>query len=131
MNKAQAGHFAKAGVEAGRGVWEFRLAEGEGEELALGGEIGVDVFEAGQKIDATGTSIGKGYGGVVKKYNFAMQDATHGNSISHRAPGSDSPPAAPSGERGPSGPPTSRGDGRPLRPRLDFSPRARLGAVVS
>ena len=88
VNKAQAGHFAKAGVEAGRGVWEFRLAEGEGEELALGGEIGVDVFEAGQKIDATGTSIGKGYGGVVKKYNFAMQDATHGNSISHRAPGS-------------------------------------------
>lgn len=88
VTKPQAGHFAKAGVEAGRGMWEFRLEEGEGEELAVGGEIGVDLFEAGQKIDATGTSIGKGYAGVVKRYNFAMQDATHGNSLSHRAPGS-------------------------------------------
>ena len=88
VSKPQAGHFAKAGVEAGRGMWEFRLEEGEGEDLAIGGEIGVDLFEAGQKIDATGTSIGKGYAGVVKRYHFAMQDATHGNSLSHRAPGS-------------------------------------------
>ena len=89
VKKPQAGHFAKAGVEAGRGMWEFRLAEGEGEELAeVGAEIGVDVFEAGQKVDATGTSIGKGYAGVIKRYNFAMQDATHGNSLSHRASGS-------------------------------------------
>lgn len=88
VKKPQAGHFAKAGVEAGRGMWEFRLADGEGEELAVGAEIGVDVFEAGQKIDATGTSIGKGYAGVIKRYHFAMQDATHGNSLSHRASGS-------------------------------------------
>lgn len=88
VTKPQAGHFAKAGVEAGRGVWEFRLAEGEGEDLAVGAEIGVDLFEAGQKIDATGTSIGKGYAGVIKRYHFAMQDATHGNSLSHRASGS-------------------------------------------
>ncbi|MFT5448311.1 MAG: large subunit ribosomal protein L3 [Gammaproteobacteria bacterium] len=88
VKKPQAGHFAKAGVEAGRGMWEFRLAEGEGEELAVGAEIGVDVFEAGQKIDATGTSIGKGYAGVIKRWHFAMQDATHGNSLSHRASGS-------------------------------------------
>jgi large subunit ribosomal protein L3 len=88
VSKPQAGHFAKAGVEAGRGTWEFRLQEGEGEDLAVGGEIGVDLFEVGQKVDATGTSIGKGYAGVVKRYGFAMQDATHGNSLSHRAPGS-------------------------------------------
>ena len=88
VTKPQAGHFAKAGVEAGRGTWEFRLQEGEGEDLAVGGEIGVDLFEVGQKVDATGTSIGKGYAGVVKRYGFAMQDATHGNSLSHRAPGS-------------------------------------------
>jgi large subunit ribosomal protein L3 len=88
VTKPQAGHFAKAGVEAGRGMWEFRLAEGEGEDLAVGAEIGVELFEAGQKIDATGTSIGKGYAGVIKRWNFAMQDATHGNSLSHRVSGS-------------------------------------------
>ena len=88
VTKPQAGHFAKAGVEAGRGVWEFRLAEGEGEDFELAGEIKVDIFEAGQKVDICGTSIGKGFAGAVKRHNFRTQDATHGNSLSHRAPGS-------------------------------------------
>lgn len=88
VNKAAAGHFAKAGVEAGRGLWEFRLGEGEGEDLQLGGEITLGMFEAGQKVDVTGTSIGKGYAGTIKRHNFAGKDATHGNSISHRTPGS-------------------------------------------
>jgi large subunit ribosomal protein L3 len=83
-----AGHFAKAGTEAGRGLWEFRLASGEGEDLQVGSEIGVGIFESGQKVDVTGTSIGKGFAGVIKRYNFSTQDATHGNSLSHRAPGS-------------------------------------------
>jgi len=88
VTKAMAGHFAKAGTEAGRGLWEFRLNDGEGEELAAGSEIKVDIFEAGQKIDVSGTSMGKGFAGGVKRHNFSMQDATHGNSLSHRAPGS-------------------------------------------
>jgi large subunit ribosomal protein L3 len=88
VNKPMAGHFATAGVEAGRGVWEFRLADGEGEEFQPGSEIKVDIFEAGQKVDVRGTSIGKGFAGVIKRYNFRTQDATHGNSLSHRAPGS-------------------------------------------
>ncbi|VAX14017.1 LSU ribosomal protein L3p (L3e) [hydrothermal vent metagenome] len=88
VTKPMAGHFAKAGVEAGRGLWEFRLAEGEGEDLELKSEIKVDIFAAGQKVDVTGTSIGKGFAGGVKRHHFAMQDATHGNSLSHRAPGS-------------------------------------------
>jgi len=88
VTKAMAGHFAKAGTEAGRGQWEFRLGDGEGEDFALGGEIKVDIFEDGQKIDVTGTSKGKGFQGGVKRHNFHMQDATHGNSISHRSNGS-------------------------------------------
>ena len=88
LNKAQAGHFAKAGVDAGRGLWEFRLDAGEGEGLDVGSELKVDRFAVGQKVDARGVSIGKGFAGVVKRYNFHMQDATHGNSLSHRAPGS-------------------------------------------
>jgi len=88
VTKPMAGHFAKAGVEAGRGVWEFRLDDGEGEEFQPGSEIKVDIFEAGQKVDVRGTSIGKGFAGVVKRHNFRTQDATHGNSLSHRAPGS-------------------------------------------
>lgn len=88
VTKAQAGHFAKAGVEAGRGVWEFRLADGEGDDFAAGGEIKVDIFTEGQKVDVTGTSIGKGFQGGIKRHNFAMQDATHGNSLSHRSNGS-------------------------------------------
>jgi large subunit ribosomal protein L3 len=88
VSKAEAGHFAKAGVEAGRGLWEFRLDEGEGEEIAAGNEIKVDQFEEGQIVDVCGVSKGKGFQGGVKRHNFHMQDATHGNSISHRAPGS-------------------------------------------
>jgi large subunit ribosomal protein L3 len=88
VNKAQAGHFAKAGVEAGRGLWEFRLNDGEGDSFTVGSEISVEVFSDTKTVDVTGTSKGKGFAGVVKRYNFAMQDATHGNSISHRAPGS-------------------------------------------
>ena len=88
ISRPMTGHYAKAGTEAGRGLWEFRLADDEGEDLAPGSEIKVEMFEAGQRVDVTGTSIGKGYAGVVKRHNFRMQDATHGNSISHRAPGS-------------------------------------------
>jgi large subunit ribosomal protein L3 len=88
VTKPAAGHFARAGVEAGRGLWEFRLDDGEGEDLAVAGEIKVDMFEPGQKVDVSGVSIGKGFAGGVKRHNFRMQDATHGNSLSHRAPGS-------------------------------------------
>ncbi len=88
VNKPAAGHFAKAGVEAGTGLWEFRLADGEGEDLAVGGEIKVDIFEPGQRVDIRGKTKGKGFAGGVKRHNFRMQDATHGNSISHRAAGS-------------------------------------------
>ena len=88
VNKPMAGHFAKAGVEAGRGLWEFRVDGDEAAELAVGGEVSVDIFEAGQKIDATGTTIGKGFQGGIKRHHFTMQDATHGNSISHRSNGS-------------------------------------------
>ena len=88
VTSAMTGHYAKAGTEAGRGLWEFKLADDEGEGVEVGSEVKVDIFEAGQKVDVTGTSIGKGYAGVIKRYNFRMQDATHGNSISHRAPGS-------------------------------------------
>ena len=88
VNKAAAGHYAKAGVEAGRGLWEFRLADGEGKDLAAGSTIGVDIFSEGQKVDVIGNSIGKGFAGVIKRYHFGMQDATHGNSLSHRAVGS-------------------------------------------
>jgi large subunit ribosomal protein L3 len=88
VKKPQAGHYAKAGVEAGRGLWEFRLAEGEGVDLQPNAEIKVDIFTPGQKVDVQGVSIGKGFAGVVKRYHFRTQDATHGNSLSHRAPGS-------------------------------------------
>lgn len=88
VSKPKAGHFAKAGVDAGRGQLEFRLQDEQLVGLELGGELGVKQFEAGQKVDVTGTSKGKGFQGVVKRWNFQMQDATHGNSVSHRAPGS-------------------------------------------
>ncbi len=88
VTKAEAGHFAKAGVEAGRGMWEFRLAANEGEGIEVGSEITVEVFNDAKLVDVTGTSKGKGFQGGVKRWNFSMQDATHGNSISHRAPGS-------------------------------------------
>jgi len=86
ISKAEAGHFAKANTEAGEGLWEFRTSAIE--EIELGSEIKVDRFEVGQKVDGTCTSKGKGFQGAVKRHNFRMQDATHGNSISHRAPGS-------------------------------------------
>lgn len=88
VTKPMAGHFAAAGVEAGRTLSEFRLSEGEGAELAAGGEIKVDIFTVGQNVDVTGTSIGKGFAGSVKRHHFRTQDATHGNSRSHRVPGS-------------------------------------------
>ena len=88
LNKPQVGHFSKAEVEAGEGLWELRLNDDEGADLETGAELKVDQFEAGQMVDVTGTSKGKGFAGVVKRHNFAMQDATHGNSLSHRAPGS-------------------------------------------
>ncbi len=86
VSKPAAGHFAKANTGAGRGLWEFRTAELD--ELAVGGELTVEQFEAGQKIDVRGVSKGKGYAGTIKRWNFRGQDNTHGNSISHRAPGS-------------------------------------------
>ena len=89
VNKALAGHYAAANVTAGRGLWEFRLGENEGYELAAGSELSVSVFEAGQVVDVQGTSIGKGFAGTVKRHNFRTQDATHGNSRSHRVPGSN------------------------------------------
>ena len=88
VTKPVAGHFAKAGVEAGDGLWEFRLADGEGNELAPGSEIKADIFAEARKVDVTGTSKGKGFAGTVKRHNFRTQDATHGNSVSHRVPGS-------------------------------------------
>jgi len=88
VSKAMAGHFAKAGVEAGRGVWEFRASEEEIGDLAPGAEIGVDRFEAGQYVDVQSTSKGKGFAGVMKRHGFGGGRATHGVSISHRAPGS-------------------------------------------
>jgi large subunit ribosomal protein L3 len=86
--KALAGHFAKAGTEAGTGLWEFRADVGHLSGLAAGNELTVEQFAAGQKVDVTGTSKGKGFQGVIKRHNFHMQDATHGNSRSHRVPGS-------------------------------------------
>jgi len=88
VTKAMAGHFAKASVEPGRGVWEFRLDDGEGEDLAAGGEIKADIFEVGQKVDVQGTTIGKGFAGVIKRHHFGGGRASHGNSLSHRVPGS-------------------------------------------
>jgi large subunit ribosomal protein L3 len=88
VGKAMAGHFGKARVEPGRGLWEFVLNDGEGEELQAGAEIKVDVFSAGQKIDVQGTSIGKGFAGVMKRHNFKGGRASHGNSINHRTGGS-------------------------------------------
>lgn len=88
VNKAEAGHYAKAGVEAGRGLWEFRLDADEGTDLEVGKEITVEIFADANKVDVTGTSKGKGFAGAIKRWNFAAQRMTHGNSLSHRAPGS-------------------------------------------
>jgi len=86
--KSLAGHFAKANVAAGDSSREFRLGKGEGEELAVGGELKVDMFKPGQVVDVTGTTLGKGFAGTMKRHNFAGGMKTHGNSVSHRAPGS-------------------------------------------
>ena len=88
VNKPQAGHYAKAGVEAGRGLWEFRVNGDEAAELEVGGELSLEMFEAGQMIDVTGRTIGKGFQGGIKRHNFSSQDMSHGNSISHRSNGS-------------------------------------------
>jgi len=88
VNKAMAGHYAAANMTAGRGLWEFRLGDGEGEELKVGSELTVELFSNGQVVDVQGTSVGKGFQGGVKRHNFQMQDATHGNSLSHRSNGS-------------------------------------------
>ena len=88
VRKPAAGHFAAAKVEAGDLIMEFRLDDADQGEFVAGNELKVDLFEAGQKVDVVGTTIGKGYAGTVKRYNFRMQDATHGNSRSHRVPGS-------------------------------------------
>ena len=88
MTKAEIGHFAKTGVTAGRGLWEFRLEPSELEKYQVGSEIKVDALEGITKVDVTGKSKGKGTAGTVKRYNFRTQDFTHGNSRSHRVPGS-------------------------------------------
>jgi large subunit ribosomal protein L3 len=88
VTKPMAGHYAKASVAAGRGLWEFRLEQGEGAELAPGAEIKADIFAAGQMVDVQGTTIGKGFAGVIKRHHFSGGRASHGNSLSHRAPGS-------------------------------------------
>ncbi len=88
VSKPEAGHFASAKVEAGDLLMELRLEDGAAVEFEVGNELKVDLFEAGQKVDVIGTTIGKGFAGAIKRWNFSMQDATHGNSVSHRAPGS-------------------------------------------
>jgi large subunit ribosomal protein L3 len=88
VTKPMAGHFAKAGVEAGSRLGEFRLAEGEGTDLQVGGEITVGIFTAGQKVDVRGVTKGRGFSGVVRRHHFRTQDASHGNSVSHRVHGS-------------------------------------------
>lgn len=88
ITKPMAGHYAAAGVTAGRGLWEFRLGDGEGADIGVGAEIKADIFEVGQKVDVSGITRGKGFAGTIKRHHFAGQDATHGNSLSHRVPGS-------------------------------------------
>jgi len=89
VNKPKAGHFAKAKVEAGRGLWEFRVDAKDLGNYAVGGELKADdVFKAGQIVDVAGVTKGKGFQGTIKRWNFSMGDATHGNSLSHRSPGS-------------------------------------------
>ena len=88
VNKAAAGHFAKAGVEAGHVVREFRVPADNLASLKQGGVVGVDIFKVGQKVDVSGTSHGKGYAGVIKRHHFSSNRASHGNSVSHNKPGS-------------------------------------------
>ena len=88
VSKALAGHFAKAGVEAGSTLNEFRVPEADLANLKVGGKIGADLFKVGQKVDVSGTSQGKGFAGVIKRHHFSSNRASHGNSLSHRTPGS-------------------------------------------
>ncbi len=88
VNKAMAGHYAAANMTAGRGLWEFRLAEDEGQDFVVGIQLPVSIFSAGQVVDVQGRTIGKGFAGGIKRHHFHMQDATHGNSLSHRVLGS-------------------------------------------
>jgi large subunit ribosomal protein L3 len=88
VNKPEAGHLAKAKVEAGRGLWELRVADDRIGDFEVGGEIKADIFEVGQIVDVEGVTKGKGFQGTIKRWNFKMGDATHGNSLSHRSPGS-------------------------------------------
>lgn len=88
VSKPLAGHYAKAKVAAGRGLWEFRIEDAEGKDLKVGSEFKVDMFKEGQVVDVVGTTIGKGFAGVIKRHHFSGQNASHGNSLSHRAPGS-------------------------------------------
>ena len=88
VNKPETGHLAKAKVEAGRGLWEFRVADEIIGDFNVGGEIKADIFEVGQIVDVQGVTKGKGFQGTIKRWNFKMGDATHGNSLSHRSPGS-------------------------------------------
>ena len=88
INKTGAGHFAKAKVEAGRGLWEFRVADDKLSDYEIGGEVKADIFAEGQMVDVQGVTKGKGFQGTIKRWNFRMGDATHGNSLSHRSPGS-------------------------------------------
>ncbi len=88
INKTGAGHYGRAKVEAGRGLWEFRVADDKLSDFQVGGEIKADIFAEGQMVDVQGVTKGKGFQGTIKRWNFRMGDATHGNSLSHRAPGS-------------------------------------------
>jgi large subunit ribosomal protein L3 len=88
VTKAEAGHFAKAGTEAGRGLWEFRLQDNEGSDIEVGSQLTVEQFNDTKKVDVVGTSKGKGFQGAIKRWNFSHQRMSHGNSLSHRAPGS-------------------------------------------
>ncbi|MGH8032242.1 MAG: 50S ribosomal protein L3 [Luteimonas sp.] len=88
INKPAAGHLAKARVEGGRGLWELRVGDDRIGEFSVGGEIKADIFTVGQIVDVEGVTKGKGFQGTIKRWNFKMGDATHGNSLSHRSPGS-------------------------------------------
>ncbi|MCX7034594.1 MAG: 50S ribosomal protein L3 [Arenimonas sp.] len=88
VNKPLSGHYAKAKVEAGRGLWEFRIEDKDAGNFEVGTEIKADIFTVGQLVDVAGITKGKGFQGTIKKYHFKMGDATHGNSLSHRSPGS-------------------------------------------
>ena len=88
VKKSIIGHYKKGSVSPGDGLWEFKVASEDLEDISVGSQLNIDIFEEGQKVDVQGKSKGKGFAGTVKRWNFKMQDATHGNSISHRAPGS-------------------------------------------